>query len=159
MYGFQPSNSTTISARDACRTPCIGGMQIDWDVLPLSLPTVYSCVYMSILLVAVLVSGSVLLAFMFPRSASLSLIAMSSSNTSVSYTINSSITIAMQVMPSHPVSFPYLTSVTGIRSVLPVDSGPHPKQQFLPYGGEGADNISLQFQHNSWCLHTRCLLH
>ena len=66
---------------------------------------------MSILLVAVLVSGSVLLAFMFPRSASLALIAMNSSNTSVFYNINSSITIGMQVTSSHPVSFPDLTSV------------------------------------------------
>jgi LEA14-like dessication related protein len=51
---------------------------------------------MSIVLVAVLVCGGVLLAFMFPRSASLSLIAMHSSNTSVSYNLNSSITILIQ---------------------------------------------------------------
>lgn len=55
------------------------------------------CVYLSILLVVLLVCGSILLAFMFPRSASISLVAMNTSKEWVPYTnVSEVINITMQ---------------------------------------------------------------
>ena len=56
-----------------------------------------SCVYLVIVLVAVLIAGSILLAFMFPRSASITVVAMNSTRDWVPLSNSSAIEIMMEV--------------------------------------------------------------